>query len=199
MNKQTAKPLNQAISNYLNDFELSDDQLTKLQALESNSVKDKKPLYSFAALLALCAVMLFLGMDQYQNKQGINSIVEEVSKNHLKFKPLEVTDKNLLTVSRYFEKLDFNPINSALVVGLSDQLLGGRYCSIKGNIAAQLRLQKEDGSVATLFETKFNEDDFLFLPNIDKGEQPIQQFIDGQAVTLWVERGVVMALVSSDL
>ena len=199
MNKHTQKPLNQAVSDFLNDFELSDEQLNKLQALESKSVLSQKPPYLYAAALALCAVILFLGMGQYQNKQAIYAIVAEVSQNHLKFKPLEVSDKNLLHVSRYFKKLDFNPINSTLVAGLEDQLLGGRYCSIQGNIAAQLRLQKQDGSVATLFETKFNEEDFLFLPNLDKGEQPIQQFIDGQAVTLWVERGVVMALVSAHL
>lgn len=197
MTKKIKTPLNQAVPEYLNNFELNEDQLNKLHALETNSFSPKTSVFKYAAMIAVCIVTLYFSVGQYQNKMAIYAIVEEVSQNHLKFKPLEVSDKNLLKVSQYFEKLDFNPIQSVLVEGLNTQLLGGRYCSIQGNIAAQLRLQEQGGSLTTLFETKFNEDDFLFLPNIDKGEQPIRQFIDGQTVTLWIERGVVMALVGA--
>jgi len=204
MNDHTKTPLKQSVPDYLNQFELTDTQLHKLQALETNALPGNKShnkfsMFSYAAVLALCAVLVFFGLGEYKNQQTMYAIAQEVSQNHLKFKPLEVADKNLLKVVSYFDKLDFNPINSALVKGLNTQLLGGRYCSIQGNIAAQLRLQQNNGSMATLFETKYNDDDFMFLPDINKGAEPVSQIVDGQTVTLWIEHGVVMALVSPNL
>ena len=74
----------------------------------------------------------------------------------------------------FFSELDFRPVNSSLI---SDQfalqessMLGGRYCSIKGIAAAQLRYQNASQGVSTLYEVAYDRAVFGDVPNIDGGE-----------------------------
>ena len=83
----------------------------------------------------------------------------------------------------------FNPKNSTLI--------GGRYCSIEGVTAAQIRYQNEHGEITTLYETAYKPSVFKGIPNVDQGEQPIIQYIDGYKVSLWMEKGLIMAAVTA--
>lgn len=209
MNHENDAPLKQSVQTHLNSFELSQGQLNALYNLESvhkeqQLNKDKKGynnIYKSKIGLAICACVCLMAIGLFQTKilpQGLHSdqvlyeIAQEVSRNHLKFKPLEVEHSGLVHVANYFNKLDFNPIVSTRVSALKNELIGGRYCSIKGNIAAQLRMKNGQGQTYTLFESKYNADDFSMLPSQDA---PAEYFVDGQSVQLWVEQGVVMALV----
>jgi len=197
------KTVKENLNSHLDEFELNHDQFASLDALEKSILSPTKAriknpiLWSVAA--SLLVVSLFFtgvlpkGQDQ---KELIYAIAQEVSYNHLKFKPLEVANNNLTSVTGYFKKLDFNPLASSQVAALSSALIGGRYCSIKGNIAAQLRMQDEKGAISTLFESRFNAEDFNFLPKLEEQQTPVKVHVDGQQVSLWVEKGLVMALVN---
>ncbi|MCF6323289.1 MAG: hypothetical protein L3J89_03030 [Gammaproteobacteria bacterium] len=37
------------------------------------------------------------------------------------------------------------------------EILGGRYCSLNGHIAAQVRLKNSDGKIFTLYQTSSHE------------------------------------------
>jgi len=99
--------------------------------------------------------------------------------------------------------LDFLPIQSSLLPaqlsGLNSILLGGRYCSIKGETAAQLRYQSSANanltqSASTLFQVPFELDMHGEIPNIAEGKPELLQ-VKGLDVSLWVERGLLMVLV----
>lgn len=122
----------------------------------------------------------------------VAAIAEEVAKNHIKMKPLEVKSSALVDLQRYFDLLDFSPIRSG--IAFTDKLLlGGRYCSIQGVTAAQLRYQTDE-SKSTLYEVVYDGAVFGKLPNIDHGEVPIEHYSRGVAVKIWVEKGLLLVL-----
>lgn len=212
-----SKTVKENINEHLDAFELSSEQLSVLDDLESrvlktaetetglNKVKSYKrfswPLVASVLLVGVLMVTLLPlskigGAEGRTQQELIYAIASEVSYNHLKLKPLEVASNQLSNVTQYLKKLDFNPLGSSQVLGLSSALIGGRYCSIQGNIAAQLRMQDEKGAISTLFESRFNAEDFGFLPKLEAQQAPISVHVDGQQVKIWVEKGLVMALVS---
>ena len=201
------KTIKENVNSYLDTFELSDQQLSAFDDLENKLLEPEKPKYIKITIWSMAAsvlvVSLFLngllssfGTTGKTQESLIYAIASEVSYNHLKLKPLEVANTQLSQVTEYFKKLDFNPLASSQVASLSNRLIGGRYCSIKGNIAAQLRMQDDKGVVSTLFESRFNAEDFDFLPKIENQEDPVSVHVDGQQVKIWVEKGLVMALVN---
>jgi len=208
------KPINQSVNDLLNNFELSDVQLANFAQLEKDCLqpqtksKPKQATINHSKMwLSLVASFLVMGLFMGQflgagaskrltSDEQLYAIAAEVSYNHLKFKPLEVAHSNLNQVTGYFNKLDFNPLASSQVAALSTNLIGGRYCSIQGNIAAQLRMEDDQGRISTLFESRYQAQDFNMLPNIEQGQAPTVLYVDGQRVALWVEKGLVMALVS---
>ena len=122
------------------------------------------------------------------------AIAEEAVANHLKARPLELASHDMGEIQAFFTELDFKPINSQLWSSAGGNLLGGRYCSIQGIGAAQLRFQPAGGrDTHSLYQTVWREDKFGGLPLLDHGEQPITAYARGMAVQIWVERGVVFA------
>lgn len=122
-------------------------------------------------------------------------IATEVAKNHIKLKPLEIETNSIEDIRSYFNKLDFIPINSKLVNQFGLELIGGRYCSLQGITAAQLRV-REPGSttVQTLYQTEYRKDIFEDMPKLEEGDEPVDIYIKGIKVKIWVEKGLLFAL-----
>jgi len=185
----------------LEQYELNDEQLSKLNALKNNhgdpSPEKKKNIWAkwtgLAASLMMVCVIAFHTM---QSDNLVYDIAHEVTLNHVKLKPLEVETQDLVNVVDYFTELEFSPIASQEFSLSGNDLLGGRYCSIQGSIAAQLRYQNAQGNIVTLYETGYSAQLFSGLPNIEKGEEPIEVFARGLRVRIWVEKGLVMASVN---
>jgi hypothetical protein len=125
----------------------------------------------------------------------VAEIAAEVVDNHLHMKPLEIEGNELASVGAYFDRLDFQPIESRYLADIGLDLLGGRYCSLQSITAAQLRF-KSLGSdkLHTLYQVGYDPAVFKALPNLDEGDQPISVFNRGVKVTIWVEKGVLLAL-----
>lgn len=140
-------------------------------------------------------------------KQMIAAIANEVTKNHIKLKPLEVISHDFNRVRDYFTQLDFAPQLSSHFPQLSSSALtmtGGRYCSIQSETAAQLRYQTaadiKSGTTAepswsTLYQTQYKPDTFGPLPQIERGESAIETYSRGLKVNIWVERQLLMVSV----
>ena len=130
---------------------------------------------------------------QGASSEMVQKIADEVATNHLKMKPMEIQTAAIGEVRNYFTELDFMPQLSQHVEGIGNsQLAGGRYCSIQGSTAAQLRYKDKKGDYVTLFETHYSPELFKQLPDVDKGQKPIVTFARGIKVTIWVEKGLLM-------
>jgi hypothetical protein len=169
------------------------ENLLQMQQKHQKTTKKSKPIITwFASVAALAMVVLLVFQFSQRQPEIITLIADEVAKNHLKLKPLEVRTGQISDVQSYFDKLDFLPVSSiSFKQKTKASLMGGRYCSIQGSSAAQLRYKKLDGEKVTLYETNYS-DIFSDIPNIDKGQLPIKTYARGVEITMWIEKGLLM-------
>jgi len=202
MNSSTKKPLKQSVKDHLDDVTLSKDQLSRLDALMADNTESSKQTRLYfnrwsvaATAMFLCLTVMVMMFISNQPSNIPQSIAQEVVHNHLKLKPLEVKTDSIAAVSKYFSKLDFMPINSSMLLNTDQSLLGGRYCSLQGITAAQLRLKdNQSSSVQTFYQTEYRQNVFGELPDIDKGDKPIEIYVNGVKVKIWREKGLVLAI-----
>lgn len=184
---------------------LSTKQLAQLQQrIQSSEVKPTVNQFSrfkLAGLLAavfftaLFTAMLLPRMDVVEKQSMVQLIASEVVKNHLNLKPLEVHTNNIDGLIHYFTQLDFLLRPSREVSDFKDSLLGGRYCSLQGITAAQLRLKTPTSRTAnTLYQTEYRKAVFGPLPDIDQNQRPLVAWAKGIKVRIWVEKGVLFAV-----
>lgn len=212
------QPLKHALKAHYQSVELNEAQLNQLDRLQAQYKVDeakpqphKTPPYAIAAtlLLALTAGVIFgtqfsstqvlpdTSVAAQEAQHQFQRIAEEVTLNHRKLRPLEVTSSAFNEVRDYFTQLDFRPSRSELFNPQNSTLIGGRYCSIEGVMAAQIRYQNENGEMTTLYETAYEPSVFKNIPDVDAGLAPIIQYSDGYKVALWKEKGLIMASVSA--
>ncbi len=206
------KPFNHSVKEYLESVSLNEKQFEQLMIMQKRYIykpttrrrKKRLPWYriaGFGSLLLLGVIVItmtdFLNVIDNHTGQVSSSVIQriadEVATNHLKMKPLEVESFEISEVQGYFSNLDFKPYSAQpLASNVQIALAGGRYCSIQGSKAAQLRYKDTQGGYVTLFETAYSAVLFEKLPNIDKGETPVVTYTKGIKVSMWVEEGIVM-------
>ena len=167
MSQSSNNSFKQAVQHHIDEVNLSEGQLNQLKALMDTSDETDTQNKLWFGWLSIATVAVFFLMftvstwvvDQPTNM--VQRIAEEVVHNHLKLKPLEVKTDSIDGVRQYFSKLDFMPIDSALVNDPSLSLIGGRYCSLQGLTAAQLRLKEDTNkTIQTFYQTEYREEVF---------------------------------------
>ena len=177
----------------------------------SNDKKDASRIGSLnRALASAASICLLATLLLFWNTTSPNhsyEVAEEAVKNHLKLMPLDIRTQSIQATKNFFNRLDFSPVQSTLLpeqIGKPDlTLLGGRYCSIKGETAAQLRYQytastqttNTQQSPYTLFQVPFDKDLHGEIPTSEDGA-PKRLQVKGLDISMWVERGLLMVLVS---
>lgn len=143
--------------------------------------------------LALMAVLFLL-----PNSANIQGVATEVAENHRHLKPLTIQSSSYEKTGAFFSELGFLIKESSLLDEQRWQLMGGRYCSVNGVKAAQLRLRdKRDNSVQTFYQVNNKPGYFEGIPDIRNNELPVTLNIDGLPVQVWSEGGIVYSLTHS--
>jgi hypothetical protein len=199
--------LKPVVRDYFERVSLSTDRLRRLESLAA----DRTPApagwrrrlagprfgWSIAAALAVALVLLILVPQERTTDRTplTERIALEVARNHIKLKPLDVVTHDMDDIRRYFTDLEFVPVSSALLATADLALQGGRYCSIRGIPAAQLRLIGPHADrPETLYETEYRRDVFGPLPVLENGDSPVTVNVRGIRVHIWVEKGLLFAL-----
>lgn len=192
--------LKKAVKGYVESQQLSNEQLQGLTQMinAKHENKERRNLVKARAIAASLVLSLALGMFWefgVNHKADVSQLIaEEVSYNHLKMKPMEVSSTSLSDVRAYFNKLEFSLSRSRFVANNNLQLIGGRYCSIQGETAAQLRMQdKVTGNIQVVYQAPYNKELFRELPKLKEGQDPIRHFVNGIGVDIWVEKGILFA------
>ena len=187
-----------SMKDFIESHELNDKQVDELNSLLKDNRSSSRSVWVFSALasVAVISIALSILINQgllYKTESSL-LIAKEVAKNHLKLKPLEVRGASLGEISSYFSALDFSLGQSQYIDSNNLELIGGRYCSIQGIAAAQLRMKK-DGSddVQIVYQAPYNQELFRDLPELQDGKTPIRHYINGIAVDVWVENGILYA------
>jgi len=194
------QPLKKSIRDKFKDVELSDTQLDELTTRLQEGTARERPRWlrpAGAAAVVILALAGVLAPQLYRSHQSqvlLESIAQEVADNHLKLKPLEVESSDLRNVLGYFQDLDFQLLASPTIAGNpGDRLLGGRYCSIQGIDAAQIRVASAVGTLSTWYEATLPDDKLRLVPELIEGNRPGEFVIRGVEIRIWRESGIVFA------
>ena len=194
------RPLKQSVREHIDSYALDNDQLHKLESLDvpaAATAERRLSMYPFAIAGAAAAFLLAFFLAPLMVGQGDmhERIAMEVATNHIKLKPLEIETHSIDGIRDYFKKLDFIPVSSKLVSDSGLELIGGRYCSLQGITAAQLRVRKPGSHVIqTLYQTEYRKDVFDDMPVLEEGHEPVDIYVKGIKVNIWVEKGLLFAL-----
>lgn len=130
----------------------------------------------------------------------VDQIASEAVAAHMKLKPLEVKTNSIEGVKEFFAELGFVPATSEVLVAqfqVSEQSLqGGRYASLNGVPVAQLRYRASQNDLSTLYQAVYSHARFGEMPKVQQGEQPRAIVISGLSVSMWVENGLLLVLVT---
>ncbi len=197
--------LKKMTQDYIEQVALTSEQLKILDALQQNmsqhaTIKPSRQwwyaLTSIAAMVLL--TLVFLLPDSLQTSDSlVAELAAEAVDNHLYRKPLEVNTNQIDGILDYFTGLDFSPVTSHYLASqrVDLSLIGGRYCSLQGVTAAQLRFKSVGkNDINTLYQVGYDPKIFKYLPDYDQGQEPITTYSKGIKVTLWIEKGVLFAL-----
>ena len=182
------------IKDHFANVHLSNEQLCRLERLQTDSCTPsastrfmRSPM-TRAALLLLMVGVAWFGIQQYRYTAAVDRLVAEIAYNHNKQMGMEIESNAIETVKAFLTKLDFPLIATDRLPGDEWQLLGGRYCSLQGKLAAQLKLrQVETGDIYTLFQT-------ARPAGMPVSSTIRQTYVNGIEVRLWSERGLLVGM-----
>ncbi len=161
----------------------------------SRRLRSRVAVTSAAAAAAL--VLLFLvfpglrGAGTEGTESLADSIVREIALNHSKNLAVEFAAIEYPRLREQMGELDFPLRPPRHIAGGELRMLGGRYCSIRGRLAAQIKLEDEHGRVLTLYQTSFDEH-FDGLPELQREQ-------DGIRIRVWREGDLLFALAGSEI
>jgi len=202
------KQLNDHIKDYYQEQNLSSEKMERLIALRTlheNNVNKTRTTrwlkYIFNRNISIAAGILFLLLislqwlpfeitdkNYYTNNLAM-LISEEIALNHNKKLASEFSARNYNQLRSQMIKLDFTPIESSRLKNSGLKFLGARYCSIQGQLAAQIKLIDKNGRSQTLYQTQLNNK----LKNLPEQEY----YVDGVKIKQWQENGLFFGLASS--
>ncbi|PHS24327.1 MAG: hypothetical protein COA83_08040 [Methylophaga sp.] len=197
------KPLRQALKNMLKQNSLTEQQISQLQDIGHSSFSlriwftQRQHLIMLTSLVAGMALFLLV-LNGYWFSGGNLDIQQrialEVTANHLKIKNLDIETSSMNEVRNFFEGLDFPPYLSTRISARNLKLLGGRYCTLQGVIALQLRLQSPSGDIVTYYQSLYGSEHFGNTPDVGQGDRPSVIYKRGLEITIWKEGDVVSVL-----
>lgn len=176
---------------------LSGEKMEQLQELFDRNNNPRFDMFPF--LWGVAASVLFFvgiyGVKIYNSDHSALKVSEEVVKNHIKLKPLEVKEQRFSKLKKYFTELDFVPAQSSIDFLKNSFLIGGRYCSISGEPAAQLRYIDNNDQLTTLYQVNYDKEKFSWVPDKGAGASPVEKQVRGLNVKIWREKGLVFTSV----
>lgn len=199
--------LKSALREHIESDQLPPERLRDLLALAQSarpevSRRRRARWLAAAAAAFTAALLLGLSVGWFAGNHGgpdlVARIADEVALNHLQLKPLESESEQLSTVDRYLDRIGIRLSEPASIRQAGWRLIGGRYCSIQGVTAAQLRYYAADDGVRTVYQAAYRPDRHGALPDRDRGEPPRRMLARGVQVTLWVQGGVLFATASDN-
>lgn len=193
--------LNDSINEHFEQVSLSHKQLEKLESLiakrTSNQETNKKkswaslfqsPRFALVAFLAVFLINGSIWIANYPQPYSIDSIALEVAKNHLKDHPSDIKSTSLAEIGTFLSKLEFS-LGKPNRLSFSE-FMGGRYCTLAGESAAQVKAKSIDGISGTLYITDSGRFPDNFLSKLKK---PASKDPRGVKVTVWQEKGLLYA------
>lgn len=180
--------LEDKIKDYYSSKTLSEEKAGLLLGGKKQG-KNSFHIYGIIAASIVLLVVLFGGLNNFRRSSLEMNVVKEIAMNHNKQLAVEYSADNLKELGEKLAKLDFLLLDADSELAGKYELLGGRYCSIQGNLAAQLKIQNnENNKIETLYISGLN-------PELDK-IKPTDTDFDGVNIKIWKHNGLLFGAAS---
>ncbi|WP_028021603.1 hypothetical protein [Enterovibrio calviensis] len=184
--------LKSRLAKHYGEKSLSAAQLNALTKLEEKASDEDAVPRSYVRRTGMAmAAMLMLAVSVWAfwyKGYDYNAISAEIAYNHNSQMQMEVLSNSFADIDTYLNRLDFALITPTRLPVEKWNLLGARYCSIDGKIAAQLQVQDLDTQqIYTFYQAKLPQ-------GVDADLNEVVMDIDGVSVALWEENGLLMGL-----
>lgn len=203
--------LKKAVHTHYNDRQLSKENLAVLKKQRdravSASLNESAPLNgsasskkflspkiwkSMVAAAAVAVLFLPFGFNILKHIQLEDQILNEVVYNHTRQMNPEIKTASLDSVQNYLSRLEFQLIQSPRLSKNEWVVLGGRYCSIQGRLAALIQVKNiKSGMICSYYQVPLPE-------GFSSDDQMTEKFLNGMKVNVWSEKGLLLALVGPD-
>lgn len=166
---------------------LSDARIEQILAAAPARATPPRVWYARLGSLAAALVVSLGVLHFYLVERDITArVLAEVTMNHGKQLDVEIASGDVAVVAAALDRLDI-PLHPPGQWPARYALLGGRYCSIQGGLAAQLKLRdRETGDLHTLYATRLTSD---LETVVDTATT-----YDSVGITIWRHRDVFFAL-----
>jgi hypothetical protein len=191
--------LKESIKEYYGQYNLSTNQLLQMQNIQKNLYSQHYPrrkyhmAWAIAAGVAVLLLGSFIFFNTTSHRTYIAELISEIAYNHNRNLEMEIKSNSLKEIASYLSRLDFSLIHPARLPEGNWEMIGGRYCSLKGQFAAQLKLRNKTNQKSyTLYQIEKPHG----IKNIADFSE---HFAKGVKVNLWLERGLIIALAGDDI
>ena len=175
--------LEDKLKNYYSSKTLSEEKTELLLGTKSQDKRLYRVYGTIAASIIFTALLIY-GTTGFQGNSPEMNVVKEIAMNHNKQLAVEYSANNLSDLGDKLTKLDFNLADADSELSVRYELIGGRYCSIQGNLAAQLKIQnKNSNKIETLYITSLN-------PELKK-IKPTDTNFEGVNIRIWKNNGLL--------
>lgn len=158
----------------------------------------RREIIAASFIIGLGLIFITHSLKEHEATELAQAITSEATKNHLNLKPLEIESAEVTKVLSYFNKLEFKPLKfSRVLKGKGHVLLGGRYCTILGVDAAQLRYKSKEGTIISLYQGTLSASKLKHIPDVSQNQAPWVRVAKGMQTKIWQEQGIVFVEVKN--
>jgi hypothetical protein len=147
----------------------------------------KAPVYALASISLFALIITLMPMPV-----SGPSILAEIASHHQQPSSINIKSSSISEIGNQLSKLSFALIHSSKLSSDVWEFLGGSYCSINGELAAQLKvLNREDNKIYTFYQAEYPDELMLDAAiNSITNEQGVE-------VSIWKEEGLLLGLAHS--
>ncbi len=182
------KNLEQKLNNYYRSKRLASHRITAIQASVHEMGGTRRRISYLVPLAAVILLTIGIGLWSHMSTDSItHQVVAEIGHNHRQHGALVVESEQYGVVQAALSELDFpiRPRRGKLVQDFV--LVGGKYCTIQGFKAAQLKLSpRKNGTIHTLYVLPMSDDIKSVKPGVYE--------TNGIRIELWTDQTLLYGL-----
>jgi len=181
------KTLEQQVREYYGSQALPVERVQSIVQLSHAVTPSRKFAWAVAAAAVALVAAIFFALNRPAPADLTQLVVAEIAKNHAKHLAPEVATDRYEEVQATLSRLDFSARPAAEFLLTDFQLLGGRYCSVQSEFAAQLQLRENASSEnCTLYVVP--------LTPVLRQVKTDTRIVKGVRVQIWTEDGRLFGL-----
>ncbi len=195
----TKRTLDEHVREHYEQQRLSAASLHSLKTLirsgSENGAREVKPRWQLWSAAAAAVIVMLAGGIWFALQRNAAAerpsemarmVAQQAAIGHNEHQELEFRVTRCEELRQQMKSLDFTPVEPKMMHMMQMRIVGARYTTIKGELAAQIVYVDPKGVPCTLYQVRPTDK----LARMATGEHDI----DGVKVKIWREKGLVMVL-----